>query len=137
MSIYSNFVQDIPKRCAEILSHLEPEALTIDREVTLLIAVASVGIIIPYERLISDNLKRSPHPSHDNQKFGLASKKFMELYDHDFLDSSLWGNSPESWHYGVISKVNLPLDDWPEMRNPSLVSKGEKAGAILKHIRNA
>ena len=52
MSNHSNFfAQDFAARCADLLAHFYRPAKARDRELTLLLAVAAAGLVIPRERL--------------------------------------------------------------------------------------
>ena len=51
MTAYKNFVQDFPTRCCDMLKDYEREALLSGREVTLTLAMAASGLIVPFERL--------------------------------------------------------------------------------------
>jgi hypothetical protein len=61
MSEYKDFVRDFPLRCHDLLKKFEPGAKLRDREVMLLLAVASAGLVVPYEGLRPER----PHPSGD------------------------------------------------------------------------
>ena len=51
MSNYSSFfAQDFAVRCHDLLRHFYRPAKAKDREVTLLLAVAAAGLVVPYER---------------------------------------------------------------------------------------
>src|SRR5687768_3967400 len=51
MSIYKDFVQDFPRRCHDVLKAFGSESKKQDRDVTLLLMVATAGFVMPYERL--------------------------------------------------------------------------------------
>jgi hypothetical protein len=49
MSVYRNFICDFPNRCDRILSDYERLATFRGLEVTAMLAIASAGLILPYE----------------------------------------------------------------------------------------
>ena len=54
MSEYSAFfAQDFASRCRDLLRDFYQPAKAKDREVTLLLAVAAAGLVVPLERLLS------------------------------------------------------------------------------------
>ena len=46
MSAYKDFVVDFPSRCLELLNHFERDAAARDRNVTLLLLVASSAFVL-------------------------------------------------------------------------------------------
>jgi hypothetical protein len=80
MATFANFVKDFPGRCEEILYKYGPSAITLGREVTLMLVVAAAGINIPHERL-----KKSDHPSRDRDRFAEADRQFKDLRKSRFL----------------------------------------------------
>jgi hypothetical protein len=87
MSNYNNFVQDFPKRCDELLCHFIKPASGRDREVTLMLAVASAGFVIPFERLRQPTDPQRQHPARDRERFEEYSG--AKKLDHDF-ESNPW-----------------------------------------------
>lgn len=106
MAVYRNFISDFPSRCNEILSDYERKATFRGLEVTTMIAIASAGLIIPYERL-----KKSDHPSGDRSRFKRASERFDGLGRGNFLDDFLEGDSG-SWRYGEIPDDTGMMEQW-------------------------
>jgi hypothetical protein len=55
MTTYRNFIQDFPTGCRTLLQEYGALAAANDKEVTLLLTVASSALLIPYERLHPNN----------------------------------------------------------------------------------
>jgi hypothetical protein len=51
MTAYRNYVQDFPSRSRDLLNEFSLSARALNKEVTLLLAVATPCLIVPYERL--------------------------------------------------------------------------------------
>lgn len=137
MTAYSNFIQDFPIRCDELLDAYFGQAKAADREVTLMLAIATAAFVIPFERL------RPPpetHPADDVKKYEKAKKQFDCAINSSFLCSHLWGRG-NSWE--IIERVNgkyvreEQISTWArgEVRKP--LSKKKPANAVLTHLRNA
>jgi hypothetical protein len=112
VSVYQNFICDFPDRCNRILSDYEHLAVFRGLEVTAMLAIASAGLLIPYERL-----KKCNHPSKDRVKFDAAAKKFDEICRKDFLEDFL-GGKPGSWGYGEISDDTGMVEEWKDSAAP-------------------
>jgi hypothetical protein len=88
MSSYSNFIKDFPSRCLDILKKYEKYAITHNREVTLMLAIATAGFVIPFERLRPP--KEDPdQPSRDRDKFPKARNELEKILDVSFVGSVL------------------------------------------------
>lgn len=132
MTAYSNFIQDFPARCRDILNSYEQDATQRDREVSLLIMVATSAFIIPYERLNSSDKE---HIADDRD-----SKAIKEL--NKFL-----GGNFTSWQTGntwsmieeldgqVIRTSGLDALLQPDKRHP--IPSDKPVSFILAIIRNA
>ena len=113
MTTYANFVRDFPKRCKDLLDDYETDARGKDREVTLLIAVATSAFTIPFERLRPSSTKhvaddRSPEAVNELDR--LENRYFVdwqtrrgwmiiENLDGNVIRSSqadTWAN-PDQW----------------------------------------
>jgi hypothetical protein len=139
MATFANFVKDFPGRCEEILNKYGPSAITLGREVTLMLVVAAAGINIPHERL-----KKSDHPSRDRDRFAEADRQFKDLRKSRFLGSALWEQAPGSWRYGRIPDDQGTADQWKsvtrrfdEYDGSVPDSKAIKTDAVLDGLRNA
>ena len=133
MSNYSNFVSDFPRRCDDILDKFFPQAKVHDREVTLMLAVATAGFVIPFGRLREEN-----HPARDRERFQQAAAKLDSILDARFLGSALWDNSPSSWVFAKeVEDECQDLELWPELATPKPLSKDKLARSVLAHLRNA
>ncbi len=137
MSSYSNFIEDFPSRCLDILETYEKQSRTRNREVTLMLALATAGFLIPFERLRppSENLN---HPSGDRERFQEAKDGFEKILDAPFLGSELWKQDVGSWIFAKeVKDVQKDPDFWVELENPKPLSAEKKVKSISKHLRNA
>lgn len=137
MTMYTNFIQDFPRRCIELLDKHFEQAKASDREVTLMLAIATAAFVIPFERL------RPPpetHPADDVSKYKAAKQKFNKAVNSHFLLSPQWGQG-KSWEIiEAVDGVDIrekQIDDWArrEWRQP--LPKNKPANAIFSHLRNA
>lgn len=138
MSSYSNFIQDFPSRCLDILKKYEKDAITHNREVTLMLAIATAGFVIPFERLRPLYSEDSDHPSRDREKFSKARNKLERILDVLFVDSALWNKKDVgSWIFAKeLRDVEREPDFWPELKSPKSLSIKKQVSSILKHLRN-
>ena len=136
MSNYKNFIKDFPTRCGEILEEYRSPASKNGREVTLMFAIASVAITIPFERLRkpSDGIK---HPSGDKKKYKEAAGKFANLCDRKFLESCLWKNASGSWKEGQVKKEDVKHEPESWITDSMKLAEVMKVKEVLEHIRNA
>ncbi len=137
MSSYANFIRDFPNRCLDILKNYEKDAYIRDREVTLMLAIATAGFVVPFERLrpSSENLD---HPSGDREKFKDAADKFKEILNFPFIRSKLWNGDVRSWKFDKeLDDVQREPDFWPELNSPKSLSTEKRVSSVLKHLRNA
>ena len=133
MSSYDNFISDFPKRCDDILKNFFPLANARKREVTLMLAVATAGFSVPFERLRAEQ-----HPARDRELFDDAARQFDVLLESPFLESPLWDAPAASWAFSnKIENIQQELDFWPELRQPKPLSKEKTTKSVLKHLRNA
>ena len=120
MTAYRNFIEDFPGRCRDILKIAIKPTYLRGREVTLLLMVASAGLIIPYERLKPDGKGSGSigHPSRDNMLYTDAARQLHQLLEKPFLSSDLW-NEPSlgSWERGYIQQIAGSPESWPELDN--------------------
>ena len=132
MTTYSSFIRDFPLRCRDFLVAYEDDAKQRDREVTLLITVATSAFIIPFERL---NPSSPDHVADD--RYPKAVSKLGRLQNRDFV----------SWQKGTSWRIiedldgqqirNGQADGWasPDKRCPIPIDK--KVSSVLSIIRNA
>ena len=128
---------DFPSRCLEILDRQSGWAKFRDREVTLLLMVASAAFVVPYERL-GLHKGRPPHPAGDNKRYAELAKRLEDLKADKFCSSSLCPNSENSWKLAKdVDRVDGDLDGWflPKLMKP--VSKDKTVSSMLTLIRNA
>lgn len=99
------FAQDFGERCRDLLALL-PEGRRHKREVTLLLAIAAAGLVIPHERLSYDSGDpegRKGQPGMDRDRFRLQGQQLRDELDKPFegncritfLESAL--GDPEQW----------------------------------------
>ena len=129
MSAFKNFVQDFPKRCTDILNLFGHEAEMKDREVTLLLSVATPSLIIPFERLHKAN-----HPSNDLIRFKAASEQLNTELKKKCKDSCLWTN--QTWQYKMLKELQGDPDAWGlDADAKSIIDK--HTCTVLSILRNA
>src|SRR5258706_5185634 len=135
MSNYQNFVKDFPLRCNDVLLTIEESKITCNREVTLMLMIATSGLSIPYERLRVDATFTPPY--NDRMVYEKAAKQFDTLLQMNFLGSALWGKEISSWFNGQaqsLSETSLPWEN-PHGSNSSFLITNIKD--LLYVIRNA
>jgi len=134
MSGYSNFVTDFPKRCDDVLEKFCRPAQARNREVTLMLATATAGFVVPFERLRPGR----DHPARDRQSYEAAAEKLDAVLGSAFIDSALWGETVGSWVFAKeVQDEQRELDFWPELLSPKPLSRKKQAGSVLAHLRNA
>ena len=132
MGSYANYFEDLPVRCNEILKEFSYRAEEIEREVTLLLAVATPCIILPYERL-----HKKFHPSKDQKTFSEAKDALDTEMLKECRESSLW-NKLDDWRFKKLDIIELPDGPWQwglDVNTESITNK--KAKFILCILRNA
>jgi hypothetical protein len=132
MGAYTNYVQDFPNRCKEILETFTYCAQKIKLEVTLLLTVTTPCIILPYERL-----QKGAHPSKDHEKFDKAKKTLDDKLKDTCGKSGLW-STPNAWRFKKLDRTELRDDPWQwglDVGTESIVDK--KAKYVLSILRNA
>jgi hypothetical protein len=135
---------DFPKRCCDLLTRLQDEAIRSDRDVTLMLTVATAGFVIPYERLRPRNADH-PHPSGDRVRFDDASRsldteleKKLAVSDFSGSETSSWRWSDWQW-YTPIPESKLADGNIDSALTVPYVSLPETLTleAFLNHVRNA
>ena len=132
MGAFTNYVQDFPNRCNEVLEAFSYRAQEIKREVTLLLAVATPCLILPYERL-----HKKFHPSRDQEKFAVAKSTLDDKVLKKCGESCLW-STPDAWRFKKLNLTELRGDPWQwglNVDTESIVDK--KAKFVLSILRNA
>jgi hypothetical protein len=144
MSVYVNFVSDFPERCQNILADYERRAVFIGREVTHMLAIAAVGLNIPFERLRND----VSHISKDRERYEAAQNQLADLRVKKFIESDLWGKEPGSWKYGEIPNGEGTAEEWKNRTQSVCQSDGKVTGdggllglltndVVIRSLRNA
>jgi hypothetical protein len=98
--------------------------------------VASVGLIVRYERLKPDGGFVN-HLSGDNKTFVHAAAKLESLLNDPFMSSCLWNEASSTWRGGKLVSVTGDPDSWDGLRKRRPISKDKKVGTVLKVIRDA
>jgi len=135
MTAFKDFHRDFPKRCLEVLKLAEPQAKLRQREVTLILMVASAGLVMPLERLRSREPDKQ-HPIGDRERYGVASKRMDELLAEEFQSSTLDKGS-DDWTCGNAISISDMPDTWPEMETRKSITQKKTVGGVIKPIRNA
>lgn len=103
-----------------------------DLEVTLLLNIASSGLIVPYARLSED-----AHPSCDAIRFQEAKDNLSQILEAPFQGSQLHPDAKSrSWRFGTFENVCGDPDawDWDEVKP---ITEDETAERIVRVLRNA
>jgi hypothetical protein len=135
MSNYTDFIVDFPRRCRDILLFTHEQALAVDREVTLMLVIASAGLLVPYERLKTDGI--FVHPAGDDQKYTKAADELKQMLKQSFIDSPLWNSHMTSWSSGELDSAAGDPQDWPELQNVAPIPATQRVSNVLSVIRNA
>lgn len=141
MSVYVNFVSDFPARCQDVLADYERRARFLGRDVTHMLAVAAVGLNIPFERLREDG----SHISKDRERYQVAADRLTELRKRRFLGSDLWGQDAGSWKYGEMPDGEGAVEEWKIRTHSACRTDGNVTGdgglltndVVITSIRNA
>ncbi len=147
MTAYKNFIKDFPERCRDILERYESDALSGGREVTLTLAMAASGFVVPYERLRHKRLRpqegeppypdaasgfvvpyerlrhkrlrpQEGEPPYPDGIYEQAASQFDDLLKEKFLGSPLWKEEGSSWSFGKLKSAAGGPDSWPELQDP-------------------
>lgn len=146
MTAYNNYFDDFPERCLQLLKSYGPASAEFGREVTLLLAIASAAIIVPFERLRPEGKNRLEHPLGDRGDLGKATKKFDDLLAAKYLNSTIWPYpTPCSWQYATvaISRIREDPEQWRDNAGNELLAQGhsmvdttQTCNDLLLAIRN-
>ena len=136
MTAYKNFIKDFPERCCEILDQYETDALSRGREVTLTLAMAASGFVVPYERLRPRPQEGEP-PYPDRGIYEQAASQLDSLLTEKFLGSCLWKEEANPWSFGKLKSVAEGPDAWPELQERKPLGPNKKVSSTLTHLRNA
>jgi hypothetical protein len=132
VTAYQNFIQDYPERCKKLLSQCFKDAERNNLEVTLLLNIATSGLIVPFERLSNDN-----HPSEDATRFQDAHDTLIKALEAPFLSSVLHPEeSPGSWKSGELKELRGDPDAWG-LETLKTLTKKKTSKPIVKILRNA
>lgn len=134
MTAYKNFISDFPSRCIGLLDLFESKAARNDCEVTLLLAIACAGLVIPLERIDNERHTERQPLSPETQC------KWDKIKCKAFLSSDLWKSDADSWKYGQLSSICGDPDNWAELQNASsmpALRETSQVSCILRHLRNS
>lgn len=134
MSNYSApFAQDFAARCQDLLRNLYRPAVDRDREVTLLLAIAAAGLVVPYERLSG----AVDQPVMDRQAHQAETRALKKLLGETLGASRLIGPTLRDWAGGRLASAEGDPDEWPELRNKTPLSESEEVTHVVACLRNA
>ncbi len=103
-----------------------------DLEVTLLLNIASSGLIVPYARLSED-----AHPSGDAIRFHEAKVSLNQVLDAPFQGSQLHPEANSgSWRFGKLKDLCGDPDAWA-WDNVKPITAKKTVRPIVKVLRNA
>lgn len=140
MTAYRNMVGDMPSRGKDLLEQLYAGAQARDRECTLLLSVAALVLVTPYERLKkpAPDSTNPPHPSADRFNFHEAASSIDRLAQTRLSDSSLWPQRAyESWMRCTVADASKSFDQWPELTSMTPLKKEDLCGPVVTTLRHA
>jgi hypothetical protein len=132
MAEYKNFIQDFPQRCMNILTTCVKQAKDFDREVSLMLTVASAILLVPYERLADFK-----NPSGDAKKYSRAKGEFANACGNRVFLDWVAGGEITSWKFKELdlNTVKQPPASW--LQNIQPLQRDRYVGHVLRHLRNA
>jgi len=132
MSEYKCWITDFPQRCGQLLRRFEDTARWNGREITLLFAVASACIAIPYDRVRVSAGRDVKHPLHepDDGFSNLANLLQMPVKSLPFWED---GSIP----YGRLASVDGQPEQWPELQSGETLGSEKQFSSLIMHVRNA
>ena len=107
-----------------------------------MLAVASSGLIVPFERL-KKRTNGPEHPTKDRERFGIAAERLDALEDEKpFWGSTLWPRKVGTWKRGTLALTTLEKypDDpmgWEELKRAERIKDDLRLESVLATIRNA
>lgn len=116
MSEYRNFVHDLAGRCKEILEDFEASGVAKDRDVTLLLAVTSLVLVTPHERLKKPGGRKGnpPHPGGDSDRYRKTSDAISALENKPFAGSVFCPADATGWFIASVEsdRIKGSPDEW-------------------------
>lgn len=132
MTAYRNFIQDYPARCRRLLQNYFENAKENDLEVTLLLNIASSGLIVPFARLTD-----KAHPSDDAARFVEPKARLDQVLKSRFLSFQFRRDAdPRSWRFGKLKELCGDPDAW-NLDSLKRVTDKEKVDDLVRILRNA
>lgn len=135
MSNYYNFVYDFPQRCRDLLQRYYKNAEKNDREVTLMLALASASIVMPYE--ILKPRQQGIHPRNTASANGeLQSNLDKKLGEPFAMSQFCTGVLDLTWSYGEcrFDAITNDVDEWRRVKQ---ITDKVSTRFVLDVIRNA
>ena len=135
MTEYSNFIQDYPKRCADILEYFFLRAANMNREVTLLLMATAGGFIMPYERLIWGDTIRQPDI--DRNEYNSAMEKLSNALGMSIKESHYFKEIICRWRFGKPIEPAGIKEIISAYASSNTIDTKMKIVEVLKIIRNS
>jgi len=133
VTAYSNFVQDFPSRCIDILQDYESSATLKGREVTLSISIATSAFIFPFERL---RPTADDHIAPDrNQESISAMRELLKRSFESWADGQAWAFNPRI--PGPELRASIHVEQWLITNPPNPLRPSQNVEEILSLLRNA
>lgn len=134
MSNYSSFfAQDFAARCADLLKHFYCRAKAKDRDVTLLLAIAAAGLVVPLERLSES----SAQPPLDRPSFEAEASELRALLGKTLADSEMVDVTPGVWGGGLLKSAAGDPDGWEELRVEEVLPPTTTVSDLIYWLRHA
>jgi hypothetical protein len=125
MAEVSLYLADFSGRLTRLLDSIEATSIGNECNLTQLVAVASHGIGVPWERLTATPQASEPCPGMRE-----AMEKFKALKRQPFLKCELWAAAPASWRRRTHHRRDLQhYSDRPMY--------GWRCRQVVYHLRNA
>lgn len=125
MAIVELYINDLPRRLTHLLNSVSDHATLKERDLTLLLAIASQGILVPWERLTTSKRNIYTTPSYYQ-----AVKTLKELQNQSFLKCPLWAAAPKSWR--IRSQIGKDLTHFTDK-----AMYGLRCRQVLYQLSNA
>lgn len=135
MAVYQDLVEDLPKRCLKVLEKCSPVAEREGVEVTLMLMVASTGFLIPFERLRPQG--NHDRTAHDRKVFSQKASRLSELFNANFLTSTLHAEGATRWEQGEVESDEGNPTSWVGWKDRTVLAEDVKAEYVLTTLRNA
>ena len=132
LSNYTNFIEDFPKRCCEIMEATDWAQR--DREVTVALMAASAALLIPFERVQLVVGHHLPYPSNNKTSYPNALKELNTLLEKFFVGSRLWETDVRIWRFCSESLLRGDVDTW--VKEAKKMSDQKQVRSVLTIIKS-